>query len=356
MKILLLSPYHSGSHRAWSEGVQRFSSHSVEIDTLPGRFWKWRMHGAAVTFARRLQQRLSSGEAPPDLVLADAMLDLSTFAALTRRQLADTPLALYLHENQLTYPLPNDPTTGAMRRQHNERDRHYVFINFSSMLTADHIFFNSQFHLESWFAALPQYLNHFPDYRERSAVDRLREKASVLPVGIDLARLQRNAPASPARDDHDPLVLWNQRWEYDKNPEAFFAALRRLAARDVRFRVALCGENFSQKPAVFDRAAQELGSRIIHLGHAEPAVYCALLWDADITVSTAIHEFFGISVLEAMYCETFALLPRRLSYPELVPSHLHSSCLYEDEADLDNKLDNVIRNSAARRAVAREMS
>ena len=35
--------------------------------TLPDRFWKWRMHGGAVTLARRF---MADGVGSPDVVLA----------------------------------------------------------------------------------------------------------------------------------------------------------------------------------------------------------------------------------------------------------------------------------------------
>ena len=120
LKIALLSPYHTGSHRAWAEGYRRHSRHDVRLFSLPGRFWKWRMHGGAVTLASAYRE---SGFAA-DLLLATDMLDLTTFLALTRDLTAGLPVALYLHENQLTYPLPADGSTGPMRRQKGERDRH----------------------------------------------------------------------------------------------------------------------------------------------------------------------------------------------------------------------------------------
>ncbi len=114
MHILLVSPYHGGSHRAWAVGYQKHSAHDVTLLTLPARFWKWRMHGGAVTLGRRW---LESSAGTPDLILATDLLDLTTFLALTRQKTATVPVALYMHENQLTYPLPDDPTIGPMRRQ-----------------------------------------------------------------------------------------------------------------------------------------------------------------------------------------------------------------------------------------------
>jgi glycosyltransferase involved in cell wall biosynthesis len=334
MKTVLVSPYHGGSHKAWAEGYKSASNHNVVFLTLPDRFWKWRMHGGAVTLARRF---LAEWTEMPDLVMATDMLDLSTFAALTRHQLHDVPLALYMHENQLTYPLPEDGQNGPMRRQLGERDQHYAFVNYASMLTADLILFNSYYHLNSFFPALHNFLKHFPEYNELGTVDALRQKSEVLPVGVDFGRLElRHLPPSPS--DQPPLIIWNQRWEYDKNAEAFFAALDVLAEEGVSFRLALCGQQFGQRPLPFQTALSKLSTYIIHAGYADLDTYRRLLWEAAVTVSTAHHEFFGISILEAVGCRTLPILPHRLSYPELIPEPYHLRCLYENQGGLVQRL------------------
>jgi len=334
-KVLLISPYHGGSHKAWAEGYCQNSHNSVELLTLPARFWKWRMHGGAVTLAHRFLRSNSH----PDLILATDMLDLTTFLALTRQRTSGIPIVTYMHENQLTYPLPKDGSTGPMRRQLGERDRHYAFINYVSMLSADRILFNSHYHHDSFFAALPDFLKHFPEYNELSSVTLLREKSAVLPIGIDLRRLDRGAKQfdyAPTKES--PLLLWNQRWEYDKNPEDFFAALISLAAEGVPFRVALCGQQYGKQPAAFADGQAQLGNRIVHSGYASAEKYAQLLWEADITVSTAVHEFFGISIVEAIYARTFPILPTRLSYPELLPKSHHPHCLYASQEELVTQL------------------
>lgn len=335
MRVLLVSPYHGGSHQAWADGYRRFSQHSLQLLTLPARFWKWRMHGGAVTLARRFM----SDDYEPDLILATDMLDLSTFLSLTRQRTSRVPTAIYMHENQLTYPLPEDGTTGPMRRQLGERDRHYAFINYASMLAADSVFFNSRFHRESFLAALPKFLRHFPEYNELGSVAVLREKSEVLPVGINLGRLDAYAePSQVKTSEKPPLIVWNQRWEYDKNPEGFFAALLAMASAGIPFRVALCGQQYGKQPAIFSEAQAQLGERVIHAGYATETQYARLLWEADITVSTAWHEFFGISIVEAIYARTFPILPDRLSYPEIIPKEDHAHCLYGDQQALAARL------------------
>lgn len=289
------------------------------------------MHGGATTLARRFL----AGNFVPELVLATDMLDLTTFLALARERLAGVKTVLYMHENQLTYPLPEDKTTGAMRRQLGERDQHYAFINYASMLAADVVCFNSRFHSESWFGALRPFLSHYPEYNELGTIETIRKKSRVLPVGVDFDRLYSNLRSDLKQP---PLILWNQRWEYDKNPEAFFKLMFQLAEENVPFRLAVCGQQYGKRPLIFDEAEQKLQNQIVHFGYADLATYRKLLWEAEIVVSTAVHEFFGISILEAIGCRTFPILPNHLSYPDLLPDEFHELCLYDSMEDALVKL------------------
>jgi len=313
MNLWLVEPYYTGSHQAWADGYRAHSRHEVRLLTLPGRFWKWRMQGGAMTLALKA---CDPGQ-QPDLILASDMLNVPIFLTFAG-DLSNVPVALYFHENQLTYPLqPGE-----------KRDLTYGFINFVSALRADGVFFNSAYHLESFFDELPRLLKHFPDYNELWTVDALRAKSRVLPLGLDLSRLDARTPdkAQAAR----PLILWNHRWEYDKDPETFFQAIYTLVGEGLDFGLILLGESFRNWPAEFLEARERLGDRIEHFGYAEDvADYRRQLRLADIVVSTALHEFFGTAVIEACYCGCFPILPRRLSYPELIPPSLHDSCLYE---------------------------
>jgi glycosyltransferase involved in cell wall biosynthesis len=343
LNVWLLSPYHTGSHQAWAEGYQRYSQHHVKLLTLAGRFWKWRMQGGAIELAIQAQKRLahtpSTLETPreetpdlemPDVVLATDMVHLPVWMGLMRGLLPGTlPLVCYMHENQLTYPW----------RPGEKPDLTYAMINWLSQLTADLVLFNSHYHLESWFTELPRLLKHYPDYNHLELVAAVRGRSAVAPVGIvPVESVQDGEQAQNAHQADAPLILWNQRWEYDKRPDRFFALLYRLQAAGIPFRLAVAGENFRNVPAEFEEARERLADQIVHWGYAATrAGYLALLQQADLVISTADHEFFGISILEAVTAGAFPLLPARLSYPELIPTALHAECLYADEEQLWQK-------------------
>lgn len=325
MEIWLVEPYYAGSHRNWADGYRASSQHRVRLLTLPGRFWKWRMQGGALTLAREAD-RLAE---PPDLILASDMLNLPLFLALAGPRLAEVPVVLYFHENQLTYPLqPGE-----------KRDLHYGFINWASALRADAVCFNSAYHREAFLEELPRLLKHFPDYTELWSVETLRARSSVLPLGLELARMDGFRPDQPTAVRPQPAILWNHRWEYDKDPVTFFRAIYALHEEGFDFDLILLGEAFRNLPDEFLEARRRLPERIVHFGYAKDvAAYARLLWQADIVVSTALHEFFGAAVVEACYCGCFPILPRRLSYPELVPREHHSACLYDDFEGLLSRL------------------
>nr|WP_290669736.1 DUF3524 domain-containing protein [Ardenticatena sp.] len=339
MNILLIEPYDIGSHAVWARGVQQYSAHPVELLTLPGRFWKWRMHGAAVTLAPALLTR----ERMPDLILATDMLDVTTLLALTRPRTARTPVVTYFHENQLTYPFP--PGT--------KRDLHYGWINYVSALASNAVAFNSAYHRDEFFDELPRLLKHFPDYNNLETIEALRARTTVLHPGLDLSWIDEPDPPGvaddlPPRGSHPPLILWNQRWEYDKGPDTFFWALDRLAERGIPFRLALAGESFRLKPQEFLDARERFRDRIVHFGYAETPRYRALLRRADLVVSTAIHEFFGLAVIEAIAAGCFPVLPKALAYPEYIPPNLHEAVFYTTREALVEKLATYLQDGVPR--------
>lgn len=334
MNILLLEPFFSGSHKQWAEGLQKHSKHNIEILSLPGRHWKWRMHGGAVSLANEF----NSIEKLPDLILATSMLDLTTFLALTRDKSSDIPVAIYFHENQLTYPWSSQDIDVKKKR-----NNHYSFINYTSALAADKLFFNSEYHRDSFLGALPKFLKQFPDRRGGDNVEIIKKKSEVLYLGLELERFNEFR-SSDKEKQSSATILWNHRWEYDKNPEEFFETLFNLKEKEVEFKLVVLGEQNNVNPPIFDEAKKKLKSEIIHWGYVDTfAEYAKWLWRADILPVTSNQDFFGGSVVEAMFCDCFSLLPNRLAYPEHLPEELDREFLYE-EGELEARLETAIES------------
>ena len=50
-RVWALEPFYGGSHRQFLDGLAKHSLHDFTLLTLPGRHWKWRMHGGALELA-----------------------------------------------------------------------------------------------------------------------------------------------------------------------------------------------------------------------------------------------------------------------------------------------------------------
>jgi len=331
MKILVLEPFFAGSHAKWAQEYQEHSRHELQLLTLKGRYWKWRMQGGAAA----LSKKLFASAFEPGLLLATDMMHLPAFLGLTRQRTAHLPVALYFHENQITYPWsPVDPDKKM------GRDRHYGYINFLSALVADAVFFNSEYHRRSFLSALPAFLRKFPDGRGLDHLPAIEQKSQVLPLGLDLKglRVEEDVEKPP-----HPTLLWNHRWEYDKAPEAFFELLFRLQEEGLAFRLIVLGEAYRNSPAIFAEARRRLQEEIVHWGYAESReTYARWLWAADILPVTGYQDFFGGSVVEALYCGCYPLLPNRLAYPEHIPPNLRPKHLYDTPEELYAKLRQLI--------------
>ena len=319
--ILYLDPYHTASHRLLAQALESRSRHAVTLLTLPPRKWKWRMRGASFAFEPMV--RALPGPHPELLVTTD-FLNLPEFLALTR-DLFSAPIRaiVYFHENQLTYPSASSDV----------RDFHFGLVNIHSALAADRALFNSDFHREDFIAAAEDLLRRMPDFPPSGVGDRIRARSEVIGLPLDLAEMDARRT-----DRKMPWVVWNHRWEEDRDPAVFFEAMAALdrAASEGRvgdFRLVVAGQTYQERPAIFDQAKGGLAHRIERWGFVDSrSEYLDLLARSAVVVSTSRHEFFGVSVMEAIYLGCSPVLPRRLTYPEIVDGE--RDFLYDDPSEI----------------------
>ena len=298
----------------------------------------------------------------PDVVLVSGLVDVAHLVGLTRRALGPVPVAVYQHESQLVYPTTTGPDQEAALR------------NWLSWCAADLVLFNSEFHRRAVVEALPAYLDQLPDRSHRPHLEAVVERFDVLPVGLDLASLLGPSEPEPVAEpewrpgpepvaERDPVIVWPHRWEADKDPAAFLAALTKADAAGCRFRLVLAGPDpaggSEQAVAARQAVVDAFGPRVEAVGPFAPEEYRRHLRGADLVVSCAHQENFGVGVVEAVAASCVPLLPDRLAYPEVIPRWWHPSALYEPGrfgSALVAALDGLDERRAANHGLAATMA
>ncbi|MBS9402399.1 DUF3524 domain-containing protein [Halomonas sp. TRM85114] len=301
MRVLLLSAYTAVSHRHWVCGLtERLNDVEWTLLELPPRHFRWRIRGNPLTWMLKEDATLSRDY---DVVLATSMVDLATLIGLYPH-LARARKIVYFHENQFAYP-----SAGGQKPQGEA-----LMVNLYAALAADVVAFNSAFNRDSFIDGARNFLKRLPENLPAvRPLERLRKHSRVLPVPLD--------PVPDAiPDGGGRRIVWNHRWEYDKNPEDFFAALETLSAQGIDFELAVMGQRFRGEPAIFARAREQLSRHVVAWGPQPTEAYRAQLDEADIVVSTTWHEFQGLSIMEATQRGALPLVPDRLCFPEFYPA------------------------------------
>ena len=338
MNLLFLESFYGGSHRDFADGFKKYWSGQVDLITLPARFWKWRVRGAAFEFIQRVNK---SELCKYDALIATSLVGLADIKSYWGSSCP--PIILYMHECQLNYPLPKGESL----------DAHFVISDFSNLIHADKILFNSEVHRSKCFEALAKYMRKMPDFIPRRFIENLPEKSEVIYPGCHFDHM-KDFVDWPKKH---LTIVWNHRWEFDKKPDEFFSVLYNLKDSGVPFRLRVLGENFQVKPKVFEDARIKLSAFIDRWGYAEDREnYYEHLRDSQIVVSTAIQENFGISVVEAIAMGCFPLLPKRLSYPEILPNNYHYHCLYRGSRDLNSRLKRILMEPQLYENLSRDLA
>ena len=302
-KILLLSAYDAISHQYWRKGlVAAFPEYDWTVLTLPPRHFSWRIRGNSLTWAISEDEIFKQSF---DLIIATSMTDLSALKGM-RPSLAVVPTLLYFHENQFVYP-----ESGMEHRSIEPK-----ITSIYAAISADHLAFNSDYNRETFLQGSQALLNRMPDHVPTGIDALLMRKSSTLPVPLNDSLFQ----GEEQEKNSQFTILWNHRWEYDKAPERFFAALSILKERDISFSVNVVGQRFRNAPTVFDQMKEELADHIGVWGYIENrSEYMATVRQSHVVVSTAFHDFQGLGVLEATAAGCIPCVPDRLAYREYIP-------------------------------------
>ena len=313
MRILLLSPYDAMSHQYWWRGLrENLQQHEFHVVTLPARFFSWRFRGNSLSFA--FDRRLKAGY---DLVIATSMTDLSALRGMCP-ELSAIPTMVYFHENQFAYPA-NQAESGAASVNH-ERLVERQITSIYTAISGDLLLFNSMFNRDSFLAGAGDLLGRMPDGVPEDVLDQLHQKSRIQCVPLSRETFAASTAAGAARLH----IVWNHRWEYDKGLDALESLVQDLISRvdPANFVLHVIGQSFRKEPPQMTRIRAQLDAAgaLGHFGFLDArSDYLGLLRDSHVVLSTAIHEFQGIAVLEAVACGCVPLVPDALAYQEFIP-------------------------------------
>ena len=325
LKCLAVEPYYGGSHANFIDNLINYSNHKWHKLTLPAFHWKWRMRIGAYLLSEKIQKNENY-----DILFVSDYLDLACFLGLTKSHFEQTTKIIYFHENQLTYPLGIS----------NSRDYHFVITHLTSIHCSNEIWFNSNWHRRDFFTALKTFTKIFPEKKNKEIINFKNTYSKILPLGINNPLIFKTEPRSPILS-----ILWNHRWEQDKNPELFYNILKKIKANKVQFNLVLLGKRDNKNSKYYTLVRSHFKEEIIFDSWIENKKdYFTALKKCDIVVSTSIHEFFGLSMLEAICSGCFPILPNSLSYPEIIPKKFHPYFLYDNDKDLLTKLESILLN------------
>lgn len=164
----------------------------------------------------------------------------------------------------------------------------------SFSLAADRIVFNSRFNKTSFLDEVNRFLNVQSICKIKNLPELIDPKCDILHFPTDFNCIQR---AADYRPDRNVLhLIWPHRWEHDKNPRLLADTLFELHDRGVPFKVSILGEKYREYPECFDELRSRLSNEIVRFGYLSRQDYVECLRDGDIVVSTADHEFYGVSM------------------------------------------------------------
>ena len=311
-RLLLLSAYDAPSHAHWRH---QLTTQLPEFDWtelyLPPRYFNWRIRSNAMQWASTEHNYLSREY---DLVLATSMVDLASLRGLIPK-LAKIPNVLYFHENQFAYP------TGQQRSDNIEPQ----IVPLYAVLCADTIIFNSVFNRDTCLEGARKLAKRLPEGLPEVLFTKL-ENARVLPVPLSTTEdIHQNQSALPA--DSPMEIVWNHRWEHDKGTDLLAAIVEQTKYERLRFRFHIVGQQFRDRPKEFDAIDRHLNqiSAFFEMHRGEFGYiddshrYQALLKKCHVVLSTAKHDFQGLSVQEACLAGCQAAVPDRVVYPEYMP-------------------------------------
>jgi glycosyltransferase involved in cell wall biosynthesis len=352
MHVVQFESFGTGSHHAAHDSIKRLVGDRADSWSEivgPGTKVHWHLVAGSLWAADEIQ-RVAEARGSVDCLLIGGTVNLAEILGILSSRGIDCSgvrTVYYMHEAQAAYPSTREDTSA-------------IWAQLSSAAAATVVAFASEYAARVWAEATAAWLRRISVAPMRRAAERALASVAahslVLPLPVEVAPSLALERVPPPLDT--PLaIVWNHRWEHDKRPDTFVRVLLALHTRGLAFTVDILGQTFSSATNDADTAAalETLRPYIRRQAYLPSRdAYLSVLAAADVAVSTADHEFFGLAMLEATLAGAHPLCPDRLAYPTVleVPKRGRDDFFYRTEAQLTKKLAYFARSPAVLRSDA----
>lgn len=152
--------------------------------------------------------------------------------------------------------------------------------------------FNSAFNRDSFLDNIKKIIKFLPDYKPKNIKEQIETKSKVVYFPVSFPK-----NITIAQSNLLLHIVWPHRWEFDKGPAEFSELMLKLKRNNHKFKLSVIGETFTDIPVIFDHLKQQLSNEIVHFGYIESKEeYFGILSKSHVVISTAKHDFFGVSV------------------------------------------------------------
>lgn len=248
-----------------------------DLFTLSAKKWHWRARTSALYFSQTIPI-----DHQYNILFTSSVLNLAELLGV-RPDLSRCKKVVYFHENQLVYPV----------REIKDRDCQYGLNQIMTCLAAEVLIFNSNFNRTSFLNSINQFLSIQPDLKLKQIREKIEPKCEVIYFPIKFHQMPKRNEENYNAMLH---LVWPHRWEHDKNPQLLTETLLELNKRQIPFKVSIIGENFQATPECFDGIRDKLADKLVNFGFLSRDDYIQCLLNGDIVISTAGHEFYGVSM------------------------------------------------------------
>jgi hypothetical protein len=300
LDILAVEPFYGGVRRATLESAMRCSRHRWTLFKLPPRRIERRLSTAAIWFAEQLSRHWAGRV---DLLFTSEAMNLADLLRL-ETSLVAKPSVVYFHSNQLP---PEDRTSPGPLE----------LVNLGTAAAATEVWFNSTFHLKSFFGRATALVRRHPELSTQDPLKGLVMKSRLMPPPVDCGLVDDVRAHEPVERERRQIFVETR----DADVALLNAALLALKERGEEFELVTVG------PA--DGLSPDLPRRT--LSETDEIGQIRAMLSSGVVLSTKRNAASDAMLLRALSAGCRPVLPADGVYPEILPRKMHASCLYLPE-------------------------